>query len=166
MLGDFGYWVAILVLILGVLSLLLEVLVFPGFGVSGLAGVLLVGWGIILLSTDALQSLQALVIGLIVTIALFVWGIRLGYKRKLWHKLSLPDRQAHDKGYSSVRPELQELLHKRGVTVTPLRPAGMVEIDGKRIDVVSEGGYIAPETTVLVIKVEGPRVVVKPVGNQ
>lgn len=166
MMGDFGYWVAVLVLILGVLSLFLEVLVFPGFGVSGVAGILLVAWGIILLSTDALQSLQALVIGLIATIVLFTWGIRLGYKRKLWHKLSLPDRQAHDKGYSSQRPELLELLHKRGVTVTPLRPAGMVEIDGKRIDVVSEGGYIPAASTVLVIKVEGPRVVVKPVGNQ
>lgn len=164
-MGDFGYWVAVLILILGILSLLLEILVFPGFGVSGVAGILLMAWGILLLSTDLLQSLQALVIGLIVTIILFILGIRFGHKRKLWHKLSLNDRQAPDQGYSSVRPELQELLHKRGVTVTPLRPAGMVEIDGKRIDMVSEGGYIPPGTTVLVIKVEGPRVVVKPVNQ-
>lgn len=164
--GEIVLWVAVLVILLGTLSLILEIFVFPGFGVSGLIGIIMLVWGILLLSTDILNSLQSLVIGLIVTITLFAWGIRLGYKRKMWHKLALTDRQDRDLGYSSARPELQELLHKRGRAVTKLRPSGMVEIDGKRIDVVSEGAYIEPGTEVIVIAVEGIRVVVKPVVKE
>jgi membrane-bound serine protease (ClpP class) len=139
----------------------MEVFVFPGFGVSGVAGVLLLAWGIILLSTDLIQSLQSLVIGLIITIAFFAWGIRTGYKRKLWHKFALNDRQAREAGYSSARLELKELLGKEGVVITKLRPSGAVEIDGQRIDVVSEGAYIMPGAKVVVVKVEGSRVVVR-----
>lgn len=159
--SEIASWVAVLVIILGVLSLIMEVFVFPGFGVSGIAGVILLAWGIILLSTDLIQSLQSLVIGLVLTIAFFAWGIRLGYKRKLWHKFALNDRQDRATGYSSARQELQELLGKKGVVITKLRPSGAVDIDGHRIDVVSEGGYIMPGTKVVVVQVEGGRVVVR-----
>ncbi|MEG6614835.1 NfeD family protein [Peptococcaceae bacterium 1198_IL3148] len=161
MSNEIAVWVAVLVMILGVLSLIMEVFVFPGFGFSGIAGVLLLAWGIILLSTDLIQSLQSLVIGLILTIAFFAWGIRMGYKRKLWHRFALKDRQAREQGYSSARQELKQLLGKEGVVISKLRPSGAVEIEGQRIDVVSEGGYIMPGTKIVVVRVEGSRVVVK-----
>ncbi|MBO8136718.1 MAG: hypothetical protein H0Z40_01055 [Desulfotomaculum sp.] len=154
-------WLAVLALLLGVLSLVLEVFIFPGFGVAGLTGLILMSWGILLLSTDILQSLQGLVIALAATIALFAWGVHLGYKRKLWHKLTLGDRQNKDLGYHTYRPELQELQGKKGIAVTKLRPAGTAEIDGKRVDVVSEGGYIPPGSELKVVRVEGTKVMVK-----
>ncbi|WP_238442367.1 NfeD family protein [Desulfofalx alkaliphila] len=154
-------WLAVLALILGVLSLLVEILVFPGFGVAGMTGVLLLVWGVVLLSTDIVQSVQSLVIGLLITIALIMWIIRFGHKRKFWHKLALGDRQ--DQSYSSARQGLKDLLGKEGKALTKLRPAGAAEIDGQRIDVVTEGSFVEQGTPLVVTKVEGMRVIVRPV---
>jgi len=50
-----------------------------------------------------------------------------------------------------------------GKALTILRPAGTVIINNERIDVVSEGGFIEQNTKVIVIKVEGARIVVREV---
>ncbi|WP_238473393.1 NfeD family protein [Desulforamulus profundi] len=49
------------------------------------------------------------------------------------------------------------------MAATPLRPAGTALIDGKRVDVVTEGEFIMPGTPVLVVMVEGTRVIVNAV---
>jgi len=54
-----------------------------------------------------------------------------------------------------------ELIGKLAVTSTPLRPAGTVNLDGERIDVVSEGSYIDKGKDVMIVKVEGSRIVVR-----
>jgi membrane-bound serine protease (ClpP class) len=51
-----------------------------------------------------------------------------------------------------------------GVTKTALRPAGVAELDGRRVDVVSEGGFIEPGVQVRVVRVDGPAVVVAKIG--
>ncbi len=163
-MGELALWIAVLSLVLGVLALGLEIFLFPGFGAAGIAGLIMLAWGVVLLSTDVLQSVQSLVIGLVITLAFFAWAARLGYKRKLWHKLALNERQASDRGYSAARAELKELIGKKGLALTKLRPAGAADIDGKRVDVVTEGGYIAPGTEIIVTKVEGTRIVVKAVN--
>ncbi|RME93081.1 MAG: hypothetical protein D6766_08830 [Verrucomicrobia bacterium] len=61
-----------------------------------------------------------------------------------------------------INAEKPELLGREGVALTPLRPSGMAEIDGRRVDVVTEGGLIEPGTRVKVVAVEGLRVVVRP----
>ena len=52
-------------------------------------------------------------------------------------------------------------LGKIGKTVTELRPAGAAELDGERLDVVSQGGFIEAGADVEVIEVSGNRIVVK-----
>ena len=56
----------------------------------------------------------------------------------------------------------KDLLGLEGSALTPLRPAGVADIGGRRVDVVSEGAYIAAGTALKVIRVEGVRVVVRP----
>lgn len=59
-------------------------------------------------------------------------------------------------------PDMQdELLHARGTTLSALRPSGMAMINGKRFDVVSEGGFIEPNTPIEVIDVDGARIVAR-----
>lgn len=58
-------------------------------------------------------------------------------------------------------PEVATLLGRDGVALTALRPAGKVEIDGRRIDVVAESGYIEAGDTVTVTRAGGSRVVVR-----
>lgn len=57
--------------------------------------------------------------------------------------------------------ERPELVHREGVAITNLRPSGTAIIDGKRVDVVTEGGMIERGTPVRVVSVEGLRVVVR-----
>jgi membrane-bound serine protease (ClpP class) len=60
-----------------------------------------------------------------------------------------------------IGTERPELLERTGTALTPLRPAGTAVIDGKRVDVVTEGQMIERGTPVRVIAVEGLRVVVR-----
>jgi membrane-bound serine protease (ClpP class) len=56
---------------------------------------------------------------------------------------------------------LESLVGLCGVVVSPLRPVGMCEFDGKKIVCVSEAGYIEKQTPVKVIQVEGNKVTVR-----
>lgn len=70
---------------------------------------------------------------------------------------------ASEKGFSSAMDREQELLSAEGVALTTLRPSGTANINGKRVDVISEGEMISKNTRVKVIDVKGNRIVVKPV---
>jgi CheY-like chemotaxis protein len=59
--------------------------------------------------------------------------------------------------------EMGELLHRTGVTITRLRPSGTAFINGKRTDVVTEGGPVDRGASIKVVAVEGPRVIVREV---
>ena len=61
--------------------------------------------------------------------------------------------------------EMRALLGQVGRTVTQLRPAGVTEIDGRRVDTMSEGFVIDPGEVVRVVDVQARRVVVRPVGS-
>jgi membrane-bound serine protease (ClpP class) len=65
----------------------------------------------------------------------------------------------------NVDADKPELLHRTGQALTILRPSGMALIDGKRVDVVSEGPLIEPGTAVKVVAIEGLRVVVRAVDT-
>jgi membrane-bound serine protease (ClpP class) len=56
---------------------------------------------------------------------------------------------------------MPSLLGKEGVATTTLRPAGIAEIEQRRIDVVADGGWIEQNRPVRVIEVSGNRVVVE-----
>jgi membrane-bound serine protease (ClpP class) len=56
-----------------------------------------------------------------------------------------------------------ELLNGTGVALTQLRPSGIAKINGRRVDVVTEGGLIERGAAVKVVAVEGTRIVVRPV---
>lgn len=60
-----------------------------------------------------------------------------------------------------IRAERPELLHQTGTAHTALRPSGTALINGRRVDVVSEGAHVAPGTPLRVVAVEGLRVVVR-----
>lgn len=158
-------WLAALFFLLGVIGLVLEIFIVPGFGVSGVMGILLLMWGFFLLAVDVTQATQAVVIALLATIVLFFIGIKAANRLMLWQRLSLKSRQNKEEGYLAARPDLNTYLGKTGTVVTHLRPAGTVFIDGVRLDVVSEGGYIPKDAQVEVVMVEGSRVVVRQAGN-
>ncbi|MHC4212353.1 MAG: NfeD family protein [Planctomycetota bacterium] len=61
--------------------------------------------------------------------------------------------------------ELEDMLGGVGQVVTPLRPVGMVDFSGKRVECVAEGGYVEKEKKVKVIKVESTQLTVRVVDE-
>ncbi len=78
-------------------------------------------------------------------------------KRK--DKLDSDEKNISDKKQVLV-PDYSEYLGKKGVAETQLRPSGIAEIRGERLNVVSEGGMIEKGVPIKVIDVEGYRIVV------
>ena len=152
-------WFAVLLLLLGFISLIIDIFV-TGFGVVGLAGIILVVWGVILLAVDVTQLTVALTISLIGGILFFLLGLKLMSRFKMWNRITLSQKQQNKEGYVAPDVELSKYLGMDGIALTPLRPAGAAEIAGVRIDVVTEGEFIAKGARVVVNKVEGLRVVV------
>ena len=57
------------------------------------------------------------------------------------------------------------MLGETGVVITPLRPVGMCEFDGERLECVAETGFVENDVTVTVIRVEGTQLTVRTVEN-
>ena len=74
-------------------------------------------------------------------------------------------RQENSAGYVAQGSNLSRFQDQTGIAASPLRPAGVAEIAGERVDVVTEGGFIPAGSRIQVIKVEGVRVVVKQINE-
>lgn len=154
-------WLSMLVFLLGIIALVLEIFILPGFGVAGITGIILIAWGVLLLAVDFTQATVALVVALAATLVVFLAGLRLFKKLNLWQRMTLKTKQYKEAGY--VAPQAGLVLHtgKTGKALTPLRPSGAAEIFGQRLDVVTGGEFIPAGTPIEVVRVEGGRVVVK-----
>ena len=117
----------------------------------------------------AFGNVKAGLIGFTIALTASIVAIVLLWQRivssRFFKKLILTHREEQSLGYQGPR-DFQHLLGKSGITLTPLRPAGTALIDGERYDVVSEGGFLDPDTPIHVIRVEGTRIVVREIGRE
>lgn len=160
--------VEILMFIGGVILLLTEIFVIPGFGIAGISGIVLIflsiflsliGSGPFITSETISMAIIQLAFAIIAALALIFLLAKYLPKSSIFNKLVLSDSEKSEEGFVSVSEE-PELLGKTGVAITILRPVGIAEIEGKRVEVVSDGEFIQPGTAIKVIKVEGMRVLV------
>jgi len=158
-------WLAVFVFGVGVIAILLEIFVIPGFGAAGLIGIGLIIWSVFMASTSPGQAIVSLTVALGGSIVLLYVFVKVLGKRGMWDKLILGIKLDTATGYISSRKELKQYLGREGVTLTPLRPAGAVELNGERVDVVTEGGFVETGMPVRVVLVEGGRVIVRPVNK-
>ncbi|MBQ7864893.1 MAG: NfeD family protein, partial [Clostridia bacterium] len=75
-------------------------------------------------------------------------------------RIVLNETESNEAGYRSSE-DMQVFLGKEGVTTTVLRPTGMAEFDGVKLNVVSDGEFIQPGNKVQIARVEGSRIVVR-----
>ena len=160
MLAGLAGWEALISFMVGVLLLFIEAFVTPGFGVAGIAGIVLVFAGVYFTSGDAVQAIRTIMLSFFGAVA--VTGIMLRFFKdsSVWNRLILRDSLNRESGYISTNEQV-DLIGKKGRTVTMLRPAGIAEIDGIRLDVVSEGGFLPAGQMIQVAKVEGSRIIVQ-----
>lgn len=147
--------------IVGILLLFAEIFM-PGFGVAGGTGLLLLVVGIVL-TAESLFEATVMIVILLLVVAIVLWIIlRSAKKGKLSKKLILWSSSRKEDGFSATS-DASSLIGKEGVAITVLRPAGTGDFDGQRMDVVTEGAFIAQGTRILVIRTEGRRIVVRPI---
>lgn len=151
--------VTILLLLVGFGLVFLEMHI-PGFGVPGIVGAICLVLAVVITAQDFSQALL-MALGI-----LAVLGTMLGIvltcftKGKLFKPLILTDEQKKEHGYISSS-DLDYLLGKKGIAITDLRPAGSVDIDGVKFDVISDGEYISSGDKVEIFKVNGVKLIVK-----
>jgi len=161
-------WEELLLGVAGIILLALEVLVIPGFGIAGVMGILalvaalvlsLVGPGFTtsFLLAAAGRVVLALLFAVLLSLLLLRFLPRLPFGRRLILKRGL----ATAEGYSSAPEGDAQWLGKTGRASSPLRPAGIAEIDGQRVDVVSDGEHIDAGQPIRVTRVDGNRIVVR-----
>jgi Membrane-bound serine protease (ClpP class) len=153
--------IIITLFIIGIILIVLELIVIPGFGVSGLLGIASLVAGIIFVADNWYEAvLYSLVTFTFLGILVYL-SFRFKGTRKMWEKLSLNTRQSNRSGYTAPKHNYEDYLGRQGVALTQLRPAGTADFQGERVDVVTEGGYIKAGSPVKVIAVEGVRIIVR-----
>jgi membrane-bound serine protease (ClpP class) len=155
----------ILLFILGVVALFIEIFVTPGFGVIGFTGIGLIITGLVLSMIDnivftiegatIIALSRAFMIVILSILVAFFGGLYLSSKlfgNTKKNKFSLLTRQETSEGYIGVQTEISQIVGKKAITKSPLRPAGKIEVDNKLYDAVSEDGFIDANQQVEVIR--------------
>lgn len=159
----------ILLFVIGVVLLLLEIFIIPGFGIFGIAGIILIVAGLFmglisdfpLIETNLLSMAIVQLAGSFVLSAIVIYFLAKTLpKSDAWNKLILYKGINATSGYTSKK-EYHNLIGKNGVALTNLRPAGTAIIEDERYDVVSQGDYIVKDSKIEVVREEGSKIVVK-----
>jgi membrane-bound serine protease (ClpP class) len=166
-------WEEVLLVGAGLSLLALELFVLPGFGVAGVLGILAIvsGLGLSLLGTGAtwaaaLSAFSRVAVALTLALLGFAAFARLLPRLPFGRALVLQTALGRSDAEHGTDADHRRWAHARGIVVSPLRPAGIAELDGQRVDVVSQGEYIAAGVPIEVTYVQGTRVVVRRVPGE
>ena len=147
----------------GGLSLILLDLCVLFTGFVTVVGLLAVMTALFLLFGSGMGATVVLIVGVVLAILMLIFLDKKLPDNPVWRKISLSLSLSSQEGYLSSAEDLSPYEGKQGIAKTVLRPAGKVEIEGKVLDAVTQGDFIRPGESVVVIKAESNRVVV---GNK
>ncbi len=165
---------AVLLFVLGLILIGVEIFVLPGFGFTGISGIVLLVSSLVLVTLERMPQTSQDWFNLGTTFGTFglslvaamaaafmiAWYLpSIPYANRL--VLQPPSDEASEQGHG---PTNSALLGAIGIAVTTLRPAGKAQIGDDFLDVMAEGDYVQPGRRVQVIEIEGNRIVVKEIG--
>ena len=159
----------ILVFILGLILLAVEIFALPGFGVAGIAGIILMVSGLTMAMVDNLifdggdiplainTVMKALMIVILSVLFAVVASIYFGRKlitSKAVPGIALTETQQKEDGFTSADLSENQLVGLEGTAFTVLRPSGKVQIGKEIYDAKSENGFIEKGSKVIVVRFE------------
>lgn len=172
-----------LLIVAGLALLVAEAFLVPGFGVAGILGTAsLIAAVVRIFEEDAVTVLSSFSIVAGVLLGVLLWMVpRTGLGRWLTLNARIGGGQiaaaaasrsatvsggaTYDPAQAALVGDRSALVHARGTATSDLRPGGIATFSGERVDVVSEGDYLPRGTDVVVVRVEGNHVVVRPVAG-
>ncbi len=169
----------ILVFLAGLVLLALEVFVIPGFGVAGISGIALIITGLTLSMIDnngfdfsgvnlntIIKSLLTVVISIFIgLIASFYFGQKI-LKSNTFGKLALESVQSSNEGFSIAYDDIKQMIGKKGIAYSILRPSGKIMIDDNLLDATAINGFIEKGDEIEVVKYETSSLFVKKIKTQ
>jgi len=157
------WWLALAVCLyaLFVLLLIAEVFVPSGGLLTVCALVCLIGGTYIFFKQSTVAGIAGIIFGIIMIPSLLRYAYKVLPKTKFGQSVTLapPDRPQGDAVPDT--PALEKLLGSVGIVLTPLRPVGMCDFEGRKVECVAESGYITKNAKVEVIKVESTQLTVR-----
>ncbi|MDR0866373.1 MAG: nodulation protein NfeD [Candidatus Symbiothrix sp.] len=163
----------LIVFILGIILVMLEIFVIPGFGITGISGIVLIGMGLTfaLLDNDYFsfkqvempditRSVLTVLSGILLSFGIVLWlSSRIGEKG-MFRKIALT---ANLESSESVDTNDFNLVGQKGKAMTDLRPSGKVYIGNGIYDAVSNQVFIESGSNVTVVKFENMQLYVEPI---
>jgi membrane-bound serine protease (ClpP class) len=184
-LGGTSTWLEILLFVAGLVFLGVELFVLPGFGVAGVAGVLLMLISLVMASQDFVipstpRQMTTLATTLIVLVGsggaflVCAWMISRHFRSiPVFNRLVLaaPSEQpvvtaagkAGGEPVAATGSRYAVQVGDWGLSASPLRPAGKAQFADEYVDVVADGLFVEPNRQVRVVKISGNRIVVREV---
>ena len=166
-------WEELILFTAGVILLMLEIFVIPGFGIAGISGILaiiaslalsMVGRFDLLTFQDIVRmALSRVLAAFIGSVILSIVLLRFLPRTTVGRQVILEDSENPEEGFVAQRSDRELLVGQTGVALTPLHPSGTMLLDNRRYDVVSEGSFIEKNSQIVVLDVEGARIVVREV---
>lgn len=166
--GLLEFW-EIGIFIVGIILLMLEIFVIPGFGIVGIAGIALVLGGILLamlpnkgFNFELISSKEFYEISLyfflilVLTIVLVIFITKMILKSKKFKKISLSDQSIEP-----IKSDFEHLLGAVGVAYTDLKTSGKIKIENQLFDAISSEGFIQMNEEIVVEKIAMGQLVVK-----
>ena len=165
----------IMVFIIGVILILVEIFVIPGFGVAGISGIVLMFVSLVLSLINNInfdfENVELKHVGVAVTTVVigvfggFIISLYLGNKlfsaqKGMFRNLSLKSIQDVNDGFVCIETGMFQLKGKTGISKTVLRPAGKILVDGEVFDAVASTGFIDKDVKIIVSKVEATQLYV------
>lgn len=153
-------WVLFVMLAAGVALLLLELFV-PGFTIPGITGLILCLVSLYFMAAQYDNYAVPAALGaMVVLIGGGLLLMRSVKKGRLSRSALVNKDEISRFGSFEYENEQENLIGKKGIAVTTLRPAGLGEFDGMRFDVVTNGEFIQQGTDIRIVRVEGRRIIV------
>ena len=140
----------------------------PGIGVAGATGllsliaviVMQLGWG------HPRVALYIIAISLLVIILGLIWIIRSMQRGRLSKSFLVLKDHSGGTSVPEVAEAKSEWIGKSGIAITTLRPAGIAEIEGKRLDVATAWEFIQKGETITIIQAQGMYIRVRAGGPE
>src|SRR5580704_14641481 len=148
--------------VLGLLGILWELHVVPGHGLPGILGAVALFVAVLLAFglPFFFVGIETIATAIVLTVIVFTLTARAMPQNAWAQRLALAAAQGPEYVTSADHGSLRG---RTGTAVSYLRPAGIASIEGRRVDVLTEGEFIAQGTPIRVVRVEGARIFVEPV---
>ncbi|MDR3226447.1 MAG: nodulation protein NfeD, partial [Prevotellaceae bacterium] len=157
----------IIVFVVGIILLLVEIFVIPGWGIAGISGIILIVVGLTMSLIDnnvfhyeggfdltvAIKPLALVITSILISgIGIIYFGKKILSSRLL--NISLQTELTANEGFVSVETAEKSFIGISGITITPLNPSGKVMIENDVYTAIAEYGFIEKGETIIVTRFE------------